>query len=446
MARHLAFQPILVWSAILLGLLGGFGLGAHMVFVLAFGYTPGPAFSGMVQVHGHLQLLGWTGLFIIGISTYKLPRLMSTAPLNRWISNGICAAVVGGLLLKSVSQLLLFYSSHEVILRFGVFIGSLLESFGILLYFFCLIRSALDFSPKQGSVSAAAIQPFLLVGLFGWAVYAAVNASLGWLFLSGKDFLLDPHWSTLSINVYIRFVLLPFCFAFSLSTLPIFLRLRTADWPVKYAAVLYGLGVLLNLAADGTSVPWLNALGVCVRVVAILWTVLEIDLLRLREPWFKKFRNTQDRKNRPPRRYAGDYGQFGNFEWLIYAAYGWLVVASLSEISNLWFGAPALTIVRHFYLLGFVTHLILGMAVRIVPGFLGRNSIASPMLVRLSFLLITVSILGRTMPLAFSALELTGFLAAYGYSGIFGMLALLCLGSNLFITLAQEKTAQKVGV
>ena len=410
-----------------------------MVFVLAFGYPPGPGFSGMVQVHGHLQLLGWTGLFIIGISTYKLPRLMSSRPLKRWVSNGICVTVVGGLLLKSGFHLLLFYDSHQEALCFGVFVGSLLESSGILLYFFSMFRSAISFSPKPGAVSAAAIRPFLLVGLFGWAVYAVLNVAIGWLFLSGTELLLDSGWNNIAINVYIHFVLVPFCLAFSLSTFPIFLRLRTADWPVKYAAALYVVGVVSNLAAELSPMAWLNAIGVCFRVAAVLWTVIEIDLLRLKAPWFKKFRETQDRENRPPRRLAGDYGQFGNFEWLIYAAYGWLTVASLSEISNLWFGTPASTIVRHFYLLGFVTHLILGMAVRIVPGFLGQNRIASPMLVRLSFLLITTSILGRTLPFVFSALNVPAFRAAYGLSGTLGMLALLCLGINLFVTVKLAK-------
>ena len=414
-----------------------------MVFVLAFGYTPGPAFSGMIQVHGHLQLLGWTGLFIIGISTYKLPRLMSTRPLRRWLSNGIGASVVTGLLLKSISQLLLFYGSHVGTLRVVVFIGSVLESSGILLYLFVMARPTLRFSPSASAVSAAAIRPFLLVGLFGWAVYAVLNAAIGWLFLTGTDLLLNQSWNAVAVDVYIHFMLLPYCFAFSLSTFPIFLRLRTADWPVKYAAMLYFVGVVSNLIAAAGSIGWLHVIGVHLRVAALLWTVVEIDLLRLRAPWFRKFRETEDRENRPPRKLAGDYGQFGNFEWLIYAAYCWLVVASLSEISNLWFDAPTSSLVRHFYLLGFVTHLILGMAVRIVPGFLGRNRIASPMLVRLSFLLITVSILGRTLPLVLAALDVPGARAAYGLSGILGMLALLCLGINLFVTVAQEKSGQK---
>ena len=135
-----------------------------------------------------------------------------------------------------------------------------------------------------------------------------------------------------------------------------------------------------------------------------------------------------------PRPRAGDYGQFGNFEWLIYAAYVWLAVAVLLELSNALATPITLSLVRHYYLLGFVTHLILGMAVRLVPGFLGVSRIAYPHLVRLSFVLITASLLGRTLPQGLALMDIFWLRSAYGLSGAIGMLSLLALGINLMST------------
>ncbi len=437
--KHLPFQPFLIWSAIALGLLGGFGIGAHLVFVLGFGYPVRESFPALIQVHGHLQLLGWTGLFIIGISLYKLPRLTSAEPIKRSALFLIYIPIAGGLVLRSFAEILIFYTTFESSLRLAVAIGCVAESLGILCYFLTIFPRMLRYSAKPGAFAASALKPFLLVSLGGWVVVAVLNLKVGLHFISQTDPLVDPTWNNIVSQAYIYLVLLPSCFAFSINTFPIFLRLRSPGWPVRRVAFVYALGALLHLIGEAEAISFIELIGVLIRALAVLWVIVEIDLLRFRAPWFKKFRDAQDREHNPPRPHAGDFGQFGNFEWLIYAAYGWLVVAVLTEIAGAWSHLVAPTIVRHFYLLGFVTHLILGMAVRMVPGFLGRSSIAFPMLVRLSFVLITISVVGRTFPLLFGALSVQAFRVAYALSGVVGMIAILVLGINLVATVIQER-------
>ena len=447
MRRHAPFYPWLICAAILIGVFGGFGLGAHMAFVMAFANSASPAFPAMVQVHGHLQLLGWTGLFIIAMSLYQLPRLMSSKPLHPRLSPLLLATIAGGLVLRSGAQLGIFFYEKDLLFRYLVAVGSLLESSGIFLFVFTITRITLHFVATPAAVAARGIKPFLIVSLFGWFFYALLNLGIGLSFIASPARLLDVSWNNLAVETYIHLLLLPTCFAFSIGTFPIFLRLRSPTWPVKYLAMLYMLGAslyLLSLYAamlePAKALPRPGMLGVIIRTGIVFWLVFEIDLLRLRAPWYRKFRDNDDRENRPPRRNAGDFGQFGNFEWLIYSAYGWLCLAVAAELLILLNVVRLpMSIVRHFYLLGFVTQLILGMAVRMVPGFLGKNRIAYPSLVRLSFVLITFATLGRTMPPIFSALNNTVMKTAYGMSGIAAMLALCCLGGNLFLTLAQKK-------
>ncbi len=447
MRRHLPFQTHVIWSAIILGLFGGFGLGAHLVYFLAFGLPPGNAFGAMVQVHGHLQLLGWTGLFIIGISLFKLPRLMSIRPLPENLVRAVFSTLVLGITLKSAAQILLFYTKHDSALRMFVTLGSVMESVGILLYFAIFFRNSLTFRTQPGAYAAASIKPFLVVSLIGWFVYALINAVLGVAFYRNVSVVLSPSLNNIATETYIHGVLLPTCFAFSISTFPIFLRLRAPTWPVLRVATLYGAGAILYLS--GTTgeelysiehAPILRAAGVCLRATAILWLIIEVDLVRLRLPWFRKFRENQDRENRPPRRHAGDYGQFGNFEWLIYAAYSWLFLGILAEVASLFSAfTVSSSVIRHFYLLGFVTHLILGMAVRIVPGFLGRNHIAYPSLVRLSFILILLATISRTFPVIMPSVNDGLLRFGYGFSGVVAMGAIALLGVNLVVTVRRNK-------
>lgn len=440
MGRHLQFQPYIIWSAILLGVLGGFGLGAHMVYVLAFGYTPGASFAAMIQVHGHLQLLGWTGLFIIGVSLYKIPRLTS-APVGPYAPKIACACVISGLIVRSAGQLGVFYSDVAERIRLAVVAGTFLESAGILVFLGILVPRTIRYRPQDGAIAAAALKPFVLVSLTGWLLYAAVTAAQGAHYYQQTGaLLLDPFWNSTGTEVYIHLVLIPTCLAFSISTFPIFLRLRAPLWRVSQTAAMYFVAEIAALAGHAFELPRLGALGVFARAAAVLWTVHQIDLLRLHGT---RAASTGTNRPLPARAGAGDYGQFGNFEWLIYAAYLWLVSAVLLDVANLWMGTLSASLIRHFYLLGFVTHLILGMAVRLVPGFLGKSRIAFPALVRVSFVLITLALFGRTLPHGLHLFDTSLGRVSYGFSGMVGMLALLALGINLAATVFRYRAEER---
>ena len=97
--------------------------------------------------------------------------------------------------------------------------------------------------------------------------------------------------------------------------------------------------------------------------------------------------------------------------------------------------------IRHIYLLGFITNLIMGMAVRMVPGFLKKRRIASTKLIDGTFWLINIAVIGRVLPLLLP-LTLsdvpegidTIVQAAFGLSGILGLLATICFAINLWKT------------
>ncbi|MCB0323259.1 MAG: hypothetical protein KDD69_06775 [Bdellovibrionales bacterium] len=447
--RHLPFRSTPIAAALLLAIALGFGLGALLVWRIAFDRALPIALGKLIQVHGHVQLFAWTGLFIVAVSLYKIPRLTSTKPVTPLEYYLLLGSLLGGILFRVNGQLWISGSSELVALRFLVSLGCLLEGIGILLFLAIVLRRIIRYRPQPAAIAAAALKPFLLLSILGWLLYAGVTIVLGIRFLQGHGVMVDLFWNDLGTRIYIHLVLLPTCFAFSLATFPIFLRLAPPIWRIPRLVIVYGTATILYVisaeagtAGSDTLRYWMHALGTTVRLIAIVGVILGLDLLRLRPPWFERFRGRTERENRPPRRFAADYGQFGNFEWLIYAAYAWLFLAAGADVLLLALpSAYPFSVVRHLYLLGFVTHLILGMAVRIIPGFLGRNRIAYQSLVRASFALILFATFARTLPLVSGLHGIVPLRSAYGLSGIAAVLAIACLAINLATTIAQDRRA-----
>ncbi len=65
-------------AALLLGTAGGFVFATLLTLTLALNLSIGPWWSALAQAHGHLQLYGWAGLFVVGVAFHFLPRLRGT--------------------------------------------------------------------------------------------------------------------------------------------------------------------------------------------------------------------------------------------------------------------------------------------------------------------------------------------------------------------------------
>jgi len=192
----------------------------------------------------------------------------------------------------------------------------------------------------------------------------------------------------------------------------------------------------------------LSSAGAILKSIFILWFIWKLDVLtRWRQPWTVNRVLQPQSDRRPTRPGLPDYGEFGAFERLLYSAYLWLALAAVFEIlsgASVIFGFPLLQgsdAPRHMFLVGFITLLILGMAVRMIPGFLGRKKIAGAQLVGATFWLGNAAAVCRVVPLVlplklFEAIPVLTPLSqgAFALSGILGMAAVGCLAVNLLRT------------
>jgi uncharacterized protein involved in response to NO len=135
-------------------------------------------------------------------------------------------------------------------------------------------------------------------------------------------------------------------------------------------------------------------------------------------------------------------------EWLIIPAYTWLGVAgTLLILEGLsWWGLaprPPLDAERHALGGGLITLLILGMAVRMLPGFAGRK-LHSVSLVWATVWLGNAAVILRVVPLFLPSSQVT--MAVLGLAGLLGLAAVACLGWNLWQTLHEPAPNRAGGV
>ncbi|MFQ5675049.1 MAG: hypothetical protein ACE5G1_04060, partial [bacterium] len=105
--KHPEFHINFIWTALAIALFFGFSIGTHLAFVIGFDFALGDGFVSYIQTHGHLQLVGWAGLFVMGISLHFLPRLMGVAVRSPYLIKWILRLMASGLLLRSIGHSIL---------------------------------------------------------------------------------------------------------------------------------------------------------------------------------------------------------------------------------------------------------------------------------------------------------------------------------------------------
>lgn len=456
--KQAEFRIGFIWWALGLAIFAGFALGAHVVSVIGLGLSLGNWYYPYVQAHGHIQLIGWAGLFIIGISLHFIPRLAGVPVANPKRIDHILALIAAGLLLRFLTIALLPYFTglgFDILSWLAVASG-MLEVFGILLYLSALLQTIKSVPELQKRPALKSVQPFFLMMFVGWLLYPLANLVLLIDMANAGAMILNQSWNELAIQIFINLVLLPVAFAFSVRMFPLYLRLPVIDWSVRSIALSFIFAVGLQLipalppiAVLPTPMPSiLSAVGQILKGGIILWFIWKLDLLtRRRNPWTVHRIFHPGPERRPTREGLPDYGEFGRFELLVYAAYIWLIFSAVIEvllgiaILTKWAFPVSTDALRHLYLLGFITHLIFGMAPRMIPGFLKKKQVARPKLVATTFWLGSIAVVSRVLPLfvppnlseTFPLIALVAQ-TAFALSGIFGMVAVVCLAINLLHT------------
>jgi uncharacterized protein involved in response to NO len=329
-----------------------------------------------LQAHGHAQVFGWVGSFILGIGFYSIPKMRGgvkssfAAAWVCWITWTIGAA------LRWAANVYLW--EWRILLPFS----ALLELAGFLIFF----RAVSQHRPEESG--KATLGPWI------WVV---ISASVGLMLvlvtnLAGCFYVAlrgaTPAFPHVFDQRYLALMawgfLVPFVWGFSAKWMAVFLGLKPLRPRLLLVAVIVNLvGLALTLIGIGSAGIWLFVAG----------TLLAIAALRMFEPSV----------NEPKIR-----GVHSSFPFFVRGAYAWLVAAAALGVAavrydtsgGIW-GAS-----RHAFTVGFISIMILSVGQRILPAFAGMRLLWSTKLMFVGLLLVT---LGCTLRVSCEVIAYQGY-------------------------------------
>lgn len=328
----------------------------------------GPAISASwIQAHGHAQIFGWIGTFILGIGFYSIPRMTGRAaqPAARgWV----CWLLwTSGVLLRWATG---FYHLYW---RALLPLSALLELCAFLI-FLSSVRSHRQADSKAPGARKPVWIIAVLVGTAGFGVGLLMNLLIA-LCVSARD--TGPEFPAASETRFLTLLayafIVPTVWGFSARWLPVFLGLKAVnETALRYALLLSIGGVVLTEAGLSHAAPWLIALAAATAVTA-----------------FHLFG--------PSERKAKTTGVHASFPVFIRIAYVWLLLATGLGIcaayldrANGWVGAS-----RHALTVGFVSTMVFAIGQRVLPAFAGMRVLYSPRLMLTCLLLLNTGCILR---------------------------------------------------
>ncbi len=379
------------------------GFSNLMAISASHGFSPLPA--AWMQGHGHAQVFGWIGSFILGIGFYSQPvKSRTAARLPRFC-----------FILWTLGVALRWFTSiYGWDWRTMLPVSAGLELAAYLLF----LKSASGHTRQAQPGGAKAKMPVWMVavlvstaGLFTAIVLNFVECVSLAMHGSEPAF---PHALDQRYLVLLGWgVLVPVVWGFSARWLPAFLGIAHPDerW-TRIALALDISGVLCGLAGWNGVATILLASG----TAAIVWALHLV---------------------RKPHAPAKVQGIHPSFTWFIRIAYLWLIAAGSMSIwaaradlhGGIW-GAS-----RHALTVGFAATMVFSIGPRILPHFSGVQAIFSKRLMFLSLLLLQA---GCTLRVSSEPLAYEGLLSfawkVLPISGVLELSAVLLFAANLSLT------------
>lgn len=369
-----------------------------------------------IQAHGHAQVMGWIGSFILGIGYYSIPKLRSGlrpfALRSAWFSGVLWMA---GVLLRWFANIYLW--QWRILLS----LSAAMELAAFLIFFRAVSQHKPEDSGKNkldtwvfvviAGTTGLLLTLLLNLGASVWLAFRAAGPAFPQAF--DQRFLLLAAWG----------FMVPFVWGFSAKWLPIFIGLRDnnerlllAGVAVLVAGVVCGLCGWFRLATE----------------LVTLASLLVIQALQIFAP---------------PQKPAKTQGVHSSFPFFLRSAYLWLLVAGSLGIwaanaanpSGIW-GAS-----RHALTVGFISMMVFSVGQRVLPAFSGMRLLFSPKLMFAALLLLSCGCALRVssevlayqdiLPVAWSWLP---------YSAVMELSAVTLFAVNLVVTFIQKPPSARL--
>jgi uncharacterized protein involved in response to NO len=220
--------------------------------------------ASWIQAHGHAQIFGWIGTFILGIGFYSIPKMTGRGAQSArkgWIA---WALWTSGVLLRWAAG---FYHLYW---RVSLPLSALLE----LSAFFIFLQSVRNHRPAGSNRPGEHVPVWIvsvLVGTAGFGLGLLMNL-FATAYLSIKDSgpAFPPGFESRFLTLLAYAFIVPTIWGFSARWLPVFLGLKPIDERMlRYALLLSIAGVALAQAGFSRVAPWLLAAAAVTSIGAL---------------------------------------------------------------------------------------------------------------------------------------------------------------------------------
>jgi len=407
---------VYITAGLLFMLLPGTFLGVWNLLTISSHRAAGTASPGWIQAHGHAQIFGWIGTFILGIGYYSIPKLRRLKVFALWAPWTSWAMWTMRVTLRWLTGV------YEWQWRTLLPLSAVLEITAFLIFFVAVSGHRSDASPKSKLDEWILM---VIAGCIGWLAALTINLlSAVFLACRGISPVLPHGFDQRFLVLETWGFLVPFVWGFSAKWLPVFLGLRSTRTPLLLRAVVVNTaGVLAAMFGWMKLSTLLLAAGM----------VLAIYALRLFEP-----------SERPPK--TG--GVHTSFPAFVRIAYAWSIVAALLGIwASMTATAPGIWgASRHALTVGFLALMVFSIGPRVLPAFSGMRLLFSP---QLMFWALTLLAVGCTLRVTAQILAYQGIaVSAWAWlpvSAITEMTAVSLFGANLALTFARAAPTHYAG-
>jgi len=378
-AREASLSRLLmafISSGVVFMLLPGTFLGVWNLLQISGRESVASISPAWIQAHGHAQVFGWIGSFILGIGYYSIPKLRRARKPAFGAAWACWAMWTTGVAARWTANV--YGWEWRIVLP----VSAILEFAAFLIFFTAVSQHRPEDSGKKK------MEPWVWVVVSASAGFMVVQianlATCFYLATQGASPAL-PH---VPDQRYLTLVtwgfLVPFVWGFSTKWMTVFLGLKPVRTRLLLGAVVVNLtGVGITLAGWGAEAT----------IVFVTGAALVIAALRMFEP------AKQEAKTR---------GVHRSFPFFVRMAYGWLMVAALLGVGAAqWdFSGGIWGASRHALTVGFVAVMVFCVGQRVLPAFAGMRLLWSTRLMFAALALLTV---GCTLRVSCEVLAYQGY-------------------------------------
>lgn len=366
-ARERGAQRLLtafVFTGLLFMLLPGTFLGVWNLISISESHSVTTLSPAWIQAHGHAQIFGWIGTFILGIGLYALQKMQRSAtfPLSRgWI----CWALwTTGVFLRWTTNI---YAWHW---RLLLPLSALLELAAFVLF----QRSVRRHRKPEHNASSEAWMILVLASTIGFFGTLLGNAALTFVAVvrnSGVAFSHSTDQRLLALSTWGFLVLA--IWGFNAKWLPLFIGLRTPSPGGLISGMILNVAGVLSALLGLLKASSLLLLGGTIAIIFAL--------------------HVFESAHHPPK----TLNVHPSFPVFVRIAYVWLGIAALLTVwatgadraGGIW-GAS-----RHALTVGFIAVMVFAIGQRVLPAFCGMKILFSPVLMLWSLLFLNIGCLLR---------------------------------------------------